>query len=180
MLTNRHLFVPQSSLVVCQHLCCVFQYSLAVGIKAEQFYNAWHVSIIFIVGVVRIAAIATGSGRPFRFMGGLLLRMGKATRGCIGRNSGVNRWSCTSPIDGRCWHNRTCIIHSGRWWNPTTVWFTGSAGSILRSILSQVHSKTSKIAPISFLLFSLGLVVLVVEASCSYGWLEVEWLSDGR
>lgn len=61
----------------------------------------------------------------------------------------------TSIMLGGCWRDHTGAFLVGDWRDHTSVSLGGSAGCILRSVLSQVHSKPSNIAVILFLFFSL-------------------------
>jgi hypothetical protein len=96
------------------------------------------------------------------------LFFGGCWRICISMFLGVRWRECTVVLFSRSWResmsvwpggcrpDHTSIVLGGCWRDHTSVSLGGSAGCILRSVLSQVHSKPSNIAVILFLFFFLG------------------------
>ena len=89
------------------------------------------------------------------FGGALLPRIGPLLWGHTGFSPCWSWRGCTGIVLSGCWLNFTSVFLVGCWRDHTGVFFGGSAGSILRSILGQIHQKPSDVTPILFNFFSL-------------------------
>jgi len=129
--------VPHFSLVVCQHLSLIVQYSLAVWVEAKPFLEAAYIIVILSVVTVGSSSFAAGSGRLVRFWGTLLGSIGRRLVGCAGLNldwswcgctglclSGCRR-ICTSVILSVRWSDRTVVCVSRNWRESTVVFLGG-------------------------------------------------------
>jgi hypothetical protein len=161
--------VANSTLIVSGQVLHIIDQSFAVQVDAKQFPIAAHIFFKPSVNVVGFTTFAAWNGWLVVCCAALVIEICRIFWGCTVLFPAESWQGCTGLFLDKqwlghtgfflsgCWLIHTRVFLCGHWLNGIGLFLSGSDGSILRSILSQVNQKRFIVAPILFVVLCIDL-----------------------